>query len=133
MNIFALFHCAFKPGLAKTYGLGRQHVGNDRDDALAAECQQRNDLVIVAGIDHHVIAHQRGDLRHLGDVPARLFDGNDVPVPVEGHRGNAVEVAGIAVLGENDGAGDFVIVYGNASGESEDACEKEESFHIGGL
>ena len=59
-------------------GLLRSNVGENGDHALCAECQHRNDLVIISGIYIHMSAGQLEDLRNCGEVSARFLDSDDI-------------------------------------------------------
>ena len=59
-------------------GILRRYIGKHTDDALAAQCQKRDDLVIVAGVNVQVVATEFGDFRYLGDVAAGFLDSVDV-------------------------------------------------------
>ena len=56
---------------------GGRDVGHHADDALAAQRQQGQDLVVVARIDVQSVAAGRGDLGHLGNVAGGLLDAVD--------------------------------------------------------
>ena len=63
---------------------------------LPPECQQRHNLVIVAGVDVQVIPAGRRNLSHLADVAAGLFHGVDVRVfGKPGQRGGGQVAAGL--------------------------------------
>ena len=75
----------------------RRNIGHHADDPLAAQCQQRHNLVIVAGVDVQVIPTGRRNLGHLADVAAGLFHGVDVRVFGKlGQRGGGQVAAGAA-------------------------------------
>ena len=61
-------------------GVLRGYVGQHADHALAAQSQQRHDLVIVAGVNVQAVTAGRRDLGHVADVAAGLLDGVDVRV-----------------------------------------------------
>ena len=61
-------------------GVLRGYVGQHADHALAAQSQQRHDLVIVAGVDVQAVTAGRCDLGHVADVAAGLLDSVDVRV-----------------------------------------------------
>ena len=69
-----------EPQLANVVGLPGGHMGQHGDDALAAQGQQGDDLVVVAGVDVQLVAAQGCDLRHLADVAAGFLDGVDLRV-----------------------------------------------------
>ena len=64
----------------------RQGVGKHRNYTFAAQSENGNDLVVVAGINVKFILAERGDLRNLRDVAGGFFDANDIGVI--GKRGN---------------------------------------------
>ena len=53
------------------------HVGQHTDDALAAQSQQRDDLVVVAGVDVQLRTAGGSDLSYLADVAAGFLDTYD--------------------------------------------------------
>ena len=69
-----------EPFGADVMGVLRGYVGQHADHALAAQSQQRHDLVIVAGVDVQAVTAGRCDLGHMADVAAGLLDGVDVRV-----------------------------------------------------
>ena len=65
LELAALSDLAVKEKLADFVGLTRRDVGENRDDALAAQLEQRDNLVIVAGIEVKLVAAQLHGLRDL--------------------------------------------------------------------
>ena len=55
----------------------RLDIGDDADDALAAQGQQGDHLVIVAGVDVQLVAAEGRDLRHLTDIAGGFLDAVD--------------------------------------------------------
>ena len=53
-------------------------VGEHRDNALAAQRHDGNDLVVVARVDGDVVAAQLADLGNTADVAGSFLDGYDV-------------------------------------------------------
>ena len=56
---------------------GRQQVGENGNDALAAEREDRHDLIVVAGIDVERVAAVTADFGDRTDAAACFFDGAD--------------------------------------------------------
>ena len=52
-------------------------MGGHRQDALAAQGKQGDNLIVVSGIDIQIVAAQRCDLGYLADVAAGFLDGVD--------------------------------------------------------
>ena len=73
--------------VGESHGLGGDHVGQDGDAAHAAHGQDGDDLVVVAGIDVQLVAHQGEGLHDLGDVAVGLLDGGDVGMLRQLHIG----------------------------------------------
>ena len=112
-------------------GVARRHVGQHADHALAAQRQQRNDLVIVAGVDVQILPAGGGDLRHLADVAAGFLHCVDVRVlgklrqtgggqVAAGAAGDIVQNAGQVhgirnggVVGDQTGLAGLVVVGGD--------------------
>ena len=55
----------------------RLDVGDHTDDALAAQRQQGNHLIVVAGIDVQLVTAKLCDLRHLRNVAGSFLDAVD--------------------------------------------------------
>ena len=55
----------------------RLDIGDDADDALAAQGQQGDHLVIVAGVDVQLVAAEGRDLCHLTDIAGGFLDAVD--------------------------------------------------------
>lgn len=62
-----------EPFDADVMGVLRGYVGQHADHALAAQSQQRHDLVIVAGVNVQAVTAGRRDLGHVADVAAGLM------------------------------------------------------------
>ena len=52
----------------------RLDIGHDADHALAAQSQQGNHLIVVAGINVQLVAAQLCDLGYLRDVAGSFLD-----------------------------------------------------------
>ena len=65
LQVACLGSVTVKEGLAAVVHQLRLDVGDDADDALAAEGQQGDHLVVVAGVDVQLVTAQLRDLRHL--------------------------------------------------------------------
>ena len=55
----------------------RRNIGHHADNALAAQCQQGNHLIVIAGVDIQRITAQCSHLGHLRDVAGGLLDAVD--------------------------------------------------------
>ena len=77
MSVSGSFNVSGKEIGADLVRFGRQQIGQHGNDALAAEREDRHDLIVVAGIDIKRIAAVIADLGNRTDAAACFLDGAD--------------------------------------------------------
>src|SRR5271163_486234 len=91
---------------------GGDFVGNDRDDAASAECDEWKSDGVVAAQDDEIFRHLIEDGGHLPDVARSFLDADDVGDLCQARDGGGFDVDAGAALhavendGQIDGAGD---------------------------
>ena len=75
----AALSIAGEEAAADLLGLCRHHVGEHGDHTAAAQREQRNDQVIISGVEVQLVADKchRGD--DLGQIAVGFLDGGDAP------------------------------------------------------
>ena len=103
----------------------RADVGEHRDDTLAAHGQQRDDLIVVAGVQIQLVADQRHGLHDLADVAVGLLDAADHRMIGQRRIGSRLDV--------DAGAGRHIVEDDRHRGGIRDGLVHLDEALLGGL
>ena len=73
-------HVPLPEQLADLLGFAGQDVGKHGNAAKAAHGEHGNDLIVVAGVNIHLVIHQRSGFHNRADVTVCFLDGYDLIV-----------------------------------------------------